>query len=377
MGSKLMEKFSDRMNDIRGKLKKMQESGNSGQVVLVAGFIVTLIIVSAILVFTTRTGYKEPVEMSVTEEDLFDLELDDNVKNELNKGFRSLYSAISDKHLDGIYHNITDGFIPFGIDVYEVLSNKKDGPATIEDNDNALVMAGKGNASQGSEDKSGSSVETQNPAPEPETTEPATEVKAEPEPVTEAPTEAPTEPVTEVSTEPETEAVSTIPEDAIIEISGDVQEVYQPGVFVYGDFYDEAERGVAAGGNGYSYPATNDEYYWLYQITEAEAGNQDDVGKILVVNVILNRVYSTTFPNSIKDVIFQARGSVYQFQPVKNGRIYSVVPSENTISCVNRALNGEDYSQGALYFACKTSSYSWFNTALTFLFVHGEHYFYR
>lgn len=375
MGSKLMEKLSDGWRDIREKLKRLQEKGSSGQAVLTAGFTITLIIIIGVLVFTTRTGYKEPVEASVTEENLFELQLEDEVKGELQKGLSSVYSAVSDKHLEGIYHNMTDSFIPFGVDVYEVLTNRKDRAATIEDNGNELVMAG-----NGQQENTGAGQPAAQAQAEPATeaqAEPVTEVQAEP--VTEAPTEsvteAPTEPVTETPTEPVTEAPT---EPEITVISADPEPYYQPGVFIYGDFYDEEERGVVTSADsGYSYPATGDEYYWLYQIVEAEAGNQDEVGKILVVNVILNRVYSATFPNSIKDVIFQARGSVYQFQPVKNGRIYSVVPSDNTISCVNRALNGEDYSQGALYFACKTSKYSWFNTSLTFLFVHGDHYFYK
>ena len=121
---------------------------------------------------------------------------------------------------------------------------------------------------------------------------------------------------------------------------------------------------------------SENDYYWLTRIVEAEAGDQDDIGKILVVNVILNRVRSGQFPDRIKSVIFQNNGKTYQFEPVKNGRIYDMNPTENTIQCVDRALNGEDYSNGALYFTMKTSSRSWFNTSLTLLFVHGDHYFY-
>lgn len=118
------------------------------------------------------------------------------------------------------------------------------------------------------------------------------------------------------------------------------------------------------------------DYYWLTKIVEAEAGDQDDIGKMLVVNVIINRVNSDRFPNTIKSVIFQNNGRTYQFEPVKNERIYDMNPTNSTISCVDRALNGEDYSNGALFFTMKTSSSSWFNSSLTLLFVHGDHYFY-
>ena len=387
MSSKLLEKFSHIRIDIRGKRKSIEEGGKSGQVVLVAGFIVTLVMIGGLLVWMTRSGYQQPQEKLITEENLFELQLEESVNQELHKGLSSFRSAVYDKHLEGIYHDITEGFIPFGVDVYEVLSNKKDGTATLKENQNERVMAGNQVAEKAAEEGQKAPAEPVTEAPaEPVTeapTEPVTEAPTEPvteaptEPVTEAPTEPVTEPPTEPVTEPVTEAVVVSQEDSYIEISGDTQQSYRPGEIVYGDFYGEEAGMTASGGTGYSYDATGDEYYWLYQITEAEAGDQDEIGKILVVNVILNRVYSGSFPNSIQEVIFQSRGSVYQFQPVKNGRIYSVVPSSNTVSCVNRALNGEDYSDGALYFAMKTSKYSWFNTALTFLFVHGDHYFYR
>lgn len=121
---------------------------------------------------------------------------------------------------------------------------------------------------------------------------------------------------------------------------------------------------------------SDDDYYWLTKIVEAEAGDQDDIGKILVVNVIFNRVRSTSFPNSVKQVIFQNNGKTYQFEPVKTGIIYDKQPSNNTLECINRAIDGEDYSQGALFFTMRTSSGSWFNTSLNLLFVHGDHYFY-
>lgn len=121
---------------------------------------------------------------------------------------------------------------------------------------------------------------------------------------------------------------------------------------------------------------SDSDYYWLIRIVEAEAGDQDELGRIMVANVIFNRVKSGKFPSTVKSVIFQNNGRTYQFEPVKNERIYDAIPSDTTINCVDRAINGEDYSQGALFFTMKTSSRSWFNTSLTLLFVYGDHYFY-
>lgn len=122
---------------------------------------------------------------------------------------------------------------------------------------------------------------------------------------------------------------------------------------------------------------TEGDYEALKRIVEAETGNQDDVGRILVANVIFNRVRDSRFPNTVYDVIFQSDGGIHQFQPTADGAYYSVNVSDKTKECVDRALAGEDYSDGALFFTRRTSQDSWFNTSLTFLFVHGAHYFYR
>lgn len=123
---------------------------------------------------------------------------------------------------------------------------------------------------------------------------------------------------------------------------------------------------------------SDEDYKVLCTIVEAEAGDQDEKGKILVANVILNRVKSGKFPDNITDVVFQKSKKTYQFSPTRpGGRYYKVTATESTIECVERALKGEDYSEGAIYFAMKTSSKSWFNRCLEFLFKHGDHYFYK
>ena len=123
---------------------------------------------------------------------------------------------------------------------------------------------------------------------------------------------------------------------------------------------------------------SEEDYEVLCRIVEAEAGDQDDKGRILVANVILNRVRDAQFPDNITDVVFQKSKKTYQFSPTRpGGRYYTVEVSDLTVECVERALKGEDYSEGALYFAMKTSSKSWFNRCLEFLFKHGDHYFYK
>ena len=124
---------------------------------------------------------------------------------------------------------------------------------------------------------------------------------------------------------------------------------------------------------------SEEDYQVLCKIVEAEAGDQDAKGRILVTNVIINRVKTEgKYGNTIKEVVFANNGKTYQFSPTKpGGSYYNVTASELTIECVDRALRGEDYSEGALYFCMKTSSNSWFNTSLQFLFKHQDHYFYK
>ncbi len=126
---------------------------------------------------------------------------------------------------------------------------------------------------------------------------------------------------------------------------------------------------------------TKAEVAMLERIVEAEAGGEDTVGKILVANVIFNRIVNKEFPNSVEGVIFQKSQGKYQFSPVKNGRYWSVKVSDETEKAVERALSGEDYSEGALYFVARkkttSSNIKWFDNNLDRLFKHGGHEFYR
>lgn len=140
------------------------------------------------------------------------------------------------------------------------------------------------------------------------------------------------------------------------------------------------EKEAAAEGNTQQFSAVScnaGDYQVLLNIVQAEAGNCDDKGKILVANVIMNRVKSSVFPGTITDVVYQRS----QFSPVQNGSINRVQVTDNTIQCVERALAGEDYSQGALYFmnrsASRSGSAGWFDRSLTYLFQHGAHEFFK
>ena len=108
------------------------------------------------------------------------------------------------------------------------------------------------------------------------------------------------------------------------------------------------------------------------RIVYCEAGAEDMVGMILIANVIINRVNSNKYPNNVTDVILQ-KG---QFSPVGSGWVYRCTPSAQAKEAVQRALNGEDYSQGAIGFfnrrLAKKSTATWFDRALRFILKHGE-----
>lgn len=118
----------------------------------------------------------------------------------------------------------------------------------------------------------------------------------------------------------------------------------------------------------------------MCRIVEAEAGTEDEKGRILVANVVMNRVESSRFPDTVKGVVFQKSGGLYQFSPVANGRYYRVTVSEETRKAVEKVLRGKDESQGALYFvnryAANTEYMNWFDRRCTSLFSYGRHEFF-
>ncbi len=129
------------------------------------------------------------------------------------------------------------------------------------------------------------------------------------------------------------------------------------------------------------YEMEDEELEVLLKIVEAEAGGEDEDGKLLVANVVLNRVNSEKFPDTVTEVVFQCENGVTQFSPVADGRLEKAKVSEETVEAVGRALMGEDISEGALYFTARkyadSEKMKWFDDNLTFLFCHGGHDFFK
>ncbi len=130
----------------------------------------------------------------------------------------------------------------------------------------------------------------------------------------------------------------------------------------------------------YVYDLSERDMELLLRIVEAEAGCEDEDGRLLVANVVLNRMESELFPDSVAEVVLQTSNGVSQFSPVSSGSIWTVEISEETREAVEKALEGENISQGALFFAARKYADSkrmkWFDEKLDFLFEHGGHDFF-
>ena len=140
----------------------------------------------------------------------------------------------------------------------------------------------------------------------------------------------------------------------------------------FGGFKVTRGSGAIASGSSF-YNA--DAVYWLSRIISAEAKGEPLIGKIAVGNVILNRVRSSSFPNTIYGVIFDRKFGV-QFTPAANGTIYAA-PTEESIIAAMICLEGYTLSSDALFFLNPRISTSfWIVNNRKYEFTIGRHDFY-
>ena len=119
----------------------------------------------------------------------------------------------------------------------------------------------------------------------------------------------------------------------------------------------------------------DDEVFWLARIIHAESRGEALLGQIAVGNVVLNRVKSAYYPNTIYGVIFDRKYGV-QFSPILDGTIYNT-PGYTATLAAKICLEGYDVSQGAFFFlntALATSS--WIPKNRAYAFTIGNHDFY-
>ncbi len=120
---------------------------------------------------------------------------------------------------------------------------------------------------------------------------------------------------------------------------------------------------------------TNEEFEMMCYVLQNEAGGCSDESKIAVANVIINRVKSPNFPNTLKGVLTANN----QFTAISNYYNKVNAPTQSTKDCVRRALSGEDNSKGAIFYYapkyCGSSSAAWFETLNFCMELEGQRFF--
>jgi len=107
---------------------------------------------------------------------------------------------------------------------------------------------------------------------------------------------------------------------------------------------------------------TRDDIILLARAIYAESRGESFMGQVAVGAVILNRLESQEFPNTVREIIMQKHKSTYQFTPVQDGSI-SLEPDDTAICAAIQAIAGLDPTNGALFFYNpETASDQWIRT---------------
>lgn len=123
-------------------------------------------------------------------------------------------------------------------------------------------------------------------------------------------------------------------------------------------------------------PYTEEDFYWLSRIISAESQGESLYGQIAVGNVVLNRVASDEFPDTVKRVVFDTKNAV-QFEPTANGTIYHE-PTAKSILAAHLVLSGASAVGDCLYFFNPSlSKGKWIRENRTYFTTIGCHRFYR
>lgn len=106
-------------------------------------------------------------------------------------------------------------------------------------------------------------------------------------------------------------------------------------------------------------PITAAEKDLMARLVHAEAKGEPYAGKVAVATVILNRVASADFPNTINDVIYQKSNGYFAFTPVQNGTINQPADAASK-QAVNEALAFKGQGNKSLFFYNpKTAKSKW------------------
>lgn len=110
----------------------------------------------------------------------------------------------------------------------------------------------------------------------------------------------------------------------------------------------------------------------LARLINGEARGESYLGQVAVGAVIMNRVKSPSFPNTIAGVIYQKD----QFSSVKDGNFDSAIAEDSTVyMAAQEAINGMDPTNGSLYFYNPKKTKSKFLFSLKTVATIGNHVF--
>jgi N-acetylmuramoyl-L-alanine amidase len=112
----------------------------------------------------------------------------------------------------------------------------------------------------------------------------------------------------------------------------------------------------------------------MARLVHAEAVGEPYAGKVAVATVILNRVKSSKFPNTVPGVIYQISNGHYAFTPVENGQINQPADAASK-RAVNEAIALMGRGNGSLFFYNPaTAKSSWVTTRQVTVRI-GHHVF--
>ena len=120
-----------------------------------------------------------------------------------------------------------------------------------------------------------------------------------------------------------------------------------------------------------------DDIFWLARIIHAESQGESYTGKVAVGSVIMNRVKSNQFPNSVYNVIFEYYMGIPQFSPVEDGSIYNSPNSESMRAAEEAYWGGKPVGDALYFFNPKKATGSWIVNNRQYITTIGNHTFYR
>ena len=119
----------------------------------------------------------------------------------------------------------------------------------------------------------------------------------------------------------------------------------------------------------------SEDLFWMSRIIHAESAGEPMAGKIAVGTVVMNRVQSSMYPNTVYGVIFDKKFGT-QFTPVASGTIYNE-PNNESIEAARRVLSGERTDSRILFFVNeRIATSNWISKNRIYIMTIGNHKFY-